>query len=80
MKEHIQQLLEQTVATLIAQGELPADLAPRIQVDNTKDKAHGDLATNLAMLLAKTVGKNPRQLAQRDATIEVRANVLIHRR
>ena len=64
MKEHIQQLLEQTVATLIAQGELPADLAPRIQVDNTKDKAHGDLATNLAMLLAKTVGKNPRQLAQ----------------
>ena len=64
MKEHIQQLLEQTVATLIAQGELPADLAPRIQVDNTKDKAHGDLASNLAMLLAKTVGKNPRQLAQ----------------
>ena len=31
MKEHIQQLLEQTVATLIAQGELPADLAPRIR-------------------------------------------------
>ncbi len=64
MKEHIRQLLEQTVAKLIAQGDLPADVTPRIQVDNTKDKAHGDLATNLAMLLAKLVGKNPRELAQ----------------
>ena len=64
MKEHIHQLLEQTVAKLRAQGELPADVEPRIQVDNTKDKAHGDLATNLAMLLAKAAGKNPRQLAQ----------------
>ena len=64
MKEHIRQLLEQTVAKLIAQGDLPADVTPRIQVDNTKDKAHGDLATNLAMLLAKLAGKNPRELAQ----------------
>ena len=64
MKEHIHQLLEQTVATLCAQGDLPADVVPRIQVDNTKDKAHGDLATNLAMLLAKAAGKNPRLLAQ----------------
>ena len=64
MKEHIHQLLEQTVATLCAQGDLPADVVPRIQVDITKDKAHGDLATNLAMLLAKAAGKNPRLLAQ----------------
>lgn len=64
MKEHIHQLLEQTVAKLRAQGDLPADVEPRIQVDNTKDKAHGDLATNLAMLLAKAAGKNPRLLAQ----------------
>lgn len=64
MKEHIQELLEQTVKTLIAAGELPQEVAPRIQVDNTKDKAHGDLATNLAMLLAKPAGKNPRALAE----------------
>ena len=64
MKEHIHQLLEQCVTKLIAAGVVPADVAPRIQVDNTKDKAHGDLATNLAMLLAKPAGKNPRELAQ----------------
>lgn len=64
MKEHIQALLEQTVATLQQQGKLPADLAIRVQVDRTKDKSHGDLATNLALLLAKPAGQNPRELAQ----------------
>ncbi|GAA4504045.1 arginine--tRNA ligase [Pseudaeromonas paramecii] len=64
MKEHIQQLLEATVSRLQAEGLVPAEVAPRIQVDNTKDKAHGDLATNLAMLLAKPAGKPPRALAE----------------
>lgn len=64
MKEHIQTLLEQAVATLQHAGTLPADLAPRIQVDRTKDKTHGDLATNLALLLAKPAKQNPRVLAQ----------------
>jgi arginyl-tRNA synthetase len=63
MKELIQQLLEQTVESLKQQALLPADLEPRISVDRTRDKAHGDLATNLAMLLAKPAGKNPRELA-----------------
>lgn len=64
MKAHIQALLEQTVSTLQQQGKLPADLDVRVQVDRTKDKSHGDLATNLALLLAKPVGQNPRVLAQ----------------
>ena len=64
MKENIQQLLEQTVAILKQQGILPADAAPRIQVDRTKDKSHGDFATNLALMTAKPAGKNPRELAQ----------------
>ncbi|ALP43199.1 arginine--tRNA ligase [Aeromonas schubertii] len=63
MKEHIHHLLEQTVANLKSAGLLPADLEARIQVDRCKEKAHGDLATNLAMLLAKPAGKNPRELA-----------------
>ncbi|ENY70456.1 arginyl-tRNA ligase [Aeromonas diversa CDC 2478-85] len=63
MKEHIHHLLEQTVANLKSAGMLPVELEARIQVDRCKDKAHGDLATNLAMLLAKPAGKNPRELA-----------------
>ena len=64
MKPQIAELLSAAVASLKAQGTLPTDLEPRIQIDNTRDKAHGDLATNLAMMLAKPAGKNPRELAQ----------------
>ncbi|WP_427983462.1 arginine--tRNA ligase [Agarivorans sp.] len=64
MKELIQQLLEQTVTALKQQQLLPEEFEPRIQVDRTKDKAHGDLATNLALMAAKPAGKNPRELAQ----------------
>lgn len=65
VKEYIQQLLEKTVETMKEQGVLPADAEPRFQVDRTKDKSHGDLATNLAMVLAKVAKTNPRELANR---------------
>ena len=64
MKPQIAELLSAAVTVLQQQGVLPADLEPRIQIENTRDKAHGDLATNLAMMLAKPAGKNPRELAQ----------------
>lgn len=64
MKPQIAELLSTVVATLKAQEVIPAELEPRINVENTRDKAHGDLATNLAMMLAKPAKKNPRELAQ----------------
>ncbi|ASF16900.1 arginine--tRNA ligase [Shewanella xiamenensis] len=64
MKSHIQSLLDQTIESFKQQGILPADFEARIQVDRTKDKSHGDLATNVAMMLTKATGKNPRELAQ----------------
>ena len=64
MKSHIQSLLEQTLATLIQLAIVPSDIQARIQVDRTKDKSHGDFATNLAMMLTKAARKNPRELAQ----------------
>jgi len=63
MKEQIQALLEQALAAGKKAGLLPEDFNPSIQIDRTKDKAHGDLATNLAMVGAKAAKKNPRQLA-----------------
>jgi arginyl-tRNA synthetase len=64
MKSHIQSLLEQTLDSFQQQGIVPADVNARIQVDRTKDKSHGDFATNLAMMLTKAAGKPPRELAQ----------------
>lgn len=46
-------------------GTLPEGLDRRnIAVEPTRDPAHGDLATNAAMVLAKPAGTNPRALAE----------------
>jgi arginyl-tRNA synthetase len=50
---------------LQASGELPAGLERRnVTVEPPRDPAHGDLATNAAMVLAKPAAKNPRALAE----------------
>ncbi|APE31275.1 arginine--tRNA ligase [Halomonas aestuarii] len=64
MKETIIALLEGALDHLRQQGVLPADLAPAIKVEPTRDKAHGDYATNLALMLAKPAGRKPRELAE----------------
>ena len=35
------------------------------QIDRTKDKSHGDFATNIALMLAKPAGMKPRDLAEK---------------
>jgi len=35
-----------------------------VTVEPPRDPAHGDLATNAAMVLAKAAGTNPRALAE----------------
>ncbi|MDX1320437.1 MAG: arginine--tRNA ligase, partial [Oceanospirillum sp.] len=65
MKEHIAELIGAAIDSLKQQEILPADLSPRIMVENTKDKAHGDFATNIALMLAKPAGCAPRELAQK---------------
>jgi len=64
MKALIQDLLEQAVTSLQEQQILPADVQPRITIDRTKDKSHGDFANNLALMLAKPAKQNPRALAE----------------
>ncbi|SHM32139.1 arginine--tRNA ligase [Vreelandella subglaciescola] len=64
MKDTIISLLESAISALKHQGVLPDDLQPTIKVDPTKDKAHGDYATNLALMLAKPAGMKPRELAE----------------
>ncbi|MBS3848677.1 arginine--tRNA ligase [Devosia sp. J2-20] len=43
--------------------EIGADLLARIVVEPPRDAAHGDLSTNAAMVVAKPLGKNPREVA-----------------
>ncbi|PWU31320.1 arginine--tRNA ligase [Pseudomonas sp. RW407] len=63
MKDTIRQLIQHALASLVEDGTLPAGLTPDIQVETTKDRSHGDYASNIAMMLAKPAGMKPRDLA-----------------
>lgn len=65
MKDSIRHLIQQALTRLTAEGVLPEGLSPTIQVENTKDKTHGDFASNIAMMLAKPAAMKPRDLAQK---------------
>ena len=62
---------------LIATGVLPAGIdQSRVTVEPPRDAAHGDMATNAAMVLAKDAGKKPRELAEAIAE-KLRADDLV---
>src|ERR1700733_13169692 len=57
--------LRETVLAALAQAvpHLPADIAARVEVTPTRDPAHGDMATNAAMVSAKAARQPPAKLA-----------------
>lgn len=56
--------LDGVLDALVLNGDLPAGLERgAVAVEPPRDSAHGDLATNAAMVLAKKAGTNPRALA-----------------
>jgi len=57
----MKELLQKELTSILQQLNYPA---VEIIFDKPKVEAHGDLTTNVAMMLAKSVGKNPRQVAQ----------------
>ena len=65
---------EQKIKELLLQSDIktkdssPLDLS-RMSIEAPRDPSHGDLATNAAMVLSKSVGCNPRSLAERIATL-----------
>jgi arginyl-tRNA synthetase len=57
-------ILDGLLDELVAEGALPRELDRKnVTVEPPRDPAHGDLATNAAMVLAKVAGTNPRALA-----------------
>lgn len=43
--------------------DLPEELLTRFVVEPPRDPAHGDLSTNAAMIVARPLGRNPREVA-----------------
>ena len=63
MKKTLETLISKALTTLQANGILDNTLNPTIHVERTRDSSHGDFATNIALVLAKSAKTNPRQLA-----------------
>lgn len=61
-KKIIEDLIHSALTKLQENGRLPS-VAPSIQVDMTKDKQHGDFASNIALIMAKPAQRNPKELA-----------------
>ncbi|HEY7986947.1 MAG TPA: arginine--tRNA ligase [Methylophilaceae bacterium] len=59
MKAHLTQLLAQAAKTVA-----PEQSGVDILLERPKSESHGDFSTNLAMLLAKPLRKNPRVIAE----------------
>ena len=62
MKSHLQELLRTALVPVIAGSDARAPDV--IQIDAARDKSHGDFATNLALILAKPLGRPPRAVAE----------------
>ncbi|MGL6210075.1 MAG: arginine--tRNA ligase, partial [Paracoccaceae bacterium] len=61
----IRDLVVASLDAMMAAGQLPAGLdLTAVAVEPPRDPAHGDMATNAAMVLAKPAGQQPRAIAE----------------
>ena len=63
MKDQLQDLLKKCIQDLINEV-LINEMPPKVRLDHTKDKSHGDYATNIALMLAKQAKTSPLELAK----------------
>ena len=62
MKEEIQKIIEKVLRQ--AQGRTIKDKPCDFSIEIPDDKSHGDYSTNVALVLAKKLGKSPRETAE----------------
>ena len=64
MKNEIAEVVEQALNGVSEFSDAPEIASVRATVERTRDARHGDFTTNIAMRLAKSLGRNPREIAQ----------------
>lgn len=64
-KQQIVALFQSALTPILAESDAAATLAPNVTLERPRDPAHGDVACNIAMQLAKPLKANPRELATR---------------
>jgi arginyl-tRNA synthetase len=64
MRTHLRELLSRAIEKTAKEGELNSTELPPLLLEPPKQREFGDLATNVAMLWAKSVKKPPRAIAE----------------
>ena len=64
LEAHILGVVAQAIARGAFAGEVPAS----VRLERPKNRDHGDYATSIALALAKSAGKPPREIAELIAT------------
>ena len=64
MKQTLTEILLEALKRAKDKGDLKLETQPVITLETPKDKNHGDLATTIALTMAKTEGKPPRKIAE----------------
>lgn len=64
VREVVKERFEKALAACEAEGLWASDARPQVQFERPRQDSHGDLATNVAMALAKPARKAPRQIAE----------------
>ena len=64
MKDQITSLIRQALAAIPAANLASDATNAAIELERTRDPAHGDFASSIALRLAKAARRNPRELAQ----------------
>jgi arginyl-tRNA synthetase len=63
VKDTVASLIQRALDALVEQGTLAAEALPEVRVERARDRGHGDFATNVALVMAKSARRNPRELA-----------------
>ena len=62
--KHVQNLIQKALTACAEDGTFKAPCDLTIELEAPKVAAHGDLATNIAMIIASKEGKKPREIAE----------------
>jgi len=64
LKDTVTHLVRQALDQLADAGTIDRDNIPAFRVERARDRGHADLATNVALVMAKRVGMRPHDLAE----------------
>jgi arginyl-tRNA synthetase len=62
--EELSLIIKKSLESFISSQKLEITTMPEIKIERPKSKDHGDFSSNIALMVAKPAGKNPRDVAQ----------------